>query len=133
MHCTFEPTVQFDCIRSAIEIARESNFGQGQAAEAVQHLSCFSGCLGAMVGGAVVVPNPDLDPPIFASTGDTLACICDDLEKCIDDCCPDCPTPKSFGASDGLAAVNWAMVFQVLSPLVMQLLEKLFDRFRKDS
>ena len=121
MHCKFEPTLQLECLKSAIELVRAGDFSTRNVADGIEHLSCFAGCAAAYVK-TLLEQKPDDDlfprPDGFKSVDySTCTCeeLCDDIENCI---------PKGGDTT----AVDWTMVFNTLLPLVLALLQKLINR-----
>jgi len=124
MHCVFEPTLQLECLKSAIEIVREKDFALPKILMGVEHLSCFGGCAAAYVGTIInkdPVPTPDDDifprPDGFKAV-DYSSCSCDELCDQIEACIP---------KGGDTTAIDWALVFNTLLPLVMALLQKLIS------
>lgn len=125
MHCEFEPTLQLECLKSAVEIARERNFSTLKITEGIEHLSCFSGCAAAYVATLVKTdPAPKPDDELFPrpdgfKTVDYSSCSIDEICDQIEDCCP---------KGGDITAVDWSIVFNSLLPLVIALLQKFINR-----
>ena len=122
-HCEFTPTIQIDCIKEIIALARQGTAGNGEIAKAIEHGSCFAGSAAALYL-TTVTPDSEPDAPIFGSQP-ALAedCSIDDICDELDNCCK----ALSMTSANPAVAVDWGQVVSVIS-LVWQLIQQWRNR-----
>jgi len=115
MHCDFQASLEWDCLRSIVSIIRAGDMDRNKSLEVAQHASCFIGCAAEWAKSQDPAPGPDI---IITATGDDLA---SQIESVI---------PPS---GDVAGAIDWSTVLKVILPLLLQLLDDLFKEWNDDA